>query len=132
METPLILSTLNDEFPARMTVEIMFCCLLVLVITANIWVFIRSKVYKNFNSSSILVCLTLLQILRLITYMQRLITGHNVNEDRKWNRMTTDLCNYLIALVSIILFAQWHQTYSVLVNPLRAIRTLESNWAFII
>jgi len=41
----------------------------------------------------------------------------------------TDLSNYLLSVVSIILLLQWQQTYSVLANPLRAIRTMEHNWA---
>lgn len=98
----------NEDFPARIPVEILLSCLLVLVITANICVFFKGKVYQNFNSSSILVCLTILQILRLITFMHRLIQNKNVIDDWVWNRVVTDLTNYFLGVVSVILFAQWY------------------------
>ena len=49
----------NEEFPGRVPTDITFSCLLILVIVANIFIVIKLKVYKNFNSFIILVCLTL-------------------------------------------------------------------------
>ena len=69
------IGTPSEEFPGRVPTEILLSCLLVLVITANVCVFFKSKVYKNFNSSSILVLLTILQIFRLITFLRRLLTS---------------------------------------------------------
>jgi len=43
--------------------------------------------------------------------MHRLIVNKNVKDDWVWNRVATDLSNYLLGVVSIILFAQWYQTY---------------------
>lgn len=46
-----------------------------------------------------------------------------------WYRSMTDVTNFLLGIISIILLIQWQQTYSVLANPMHAIRTMENNWA---
>jgi len=51
--------------------------------------------------------LTILQILRLITLMRRLVTTRYATDDRVWNRVVADLTNYLLGVVSIILLIQW-------------------------
>lgn len=46
-----------------------------------------------------------------------------------WYRISQDLCNFFRSIMELILLVQWHQTYSVLSNPLAAMKTLERNWA---
>ena len=119
----------NSEAAGNVPIEITLCVLLVLLIAANIVVFVKSKVYSNFNSASILACLTLLQVLRLINFMHRLVKPAYVLDAWVWYRSITDLTNYLLGVISIVLLVQWQQTYSVLSNPLQAITTMENNWA---
>ena len=103
--------------------------LLVLVITANFVVILKLKVYQNFNSMCIMLCLTVILMLRLVTYLLRVIMDKYSHEQWVWYRISTDIVNYLLGTVAIVLLMQWHQTYTVLSNPLRALKTMEKNWA---
>ena len=98
----------NAAFPARVPTDIVFITLLVLLITANISVVIKCKVYKNFNSMCIMVFLTVLQFLRLITYFRRVVKNEYSLDMWVWYRATTDLCNYLLSVVALVLLVQWH------------------------
>ena len=62
----------------------------------------------------IMVFLTVLQFLRLITYFRRVIKNEYSLDMWVWYRATTDLCNYLLSVVALVLLVQWHQTYSAL------------------
>ncbi len=73
----------------------------------------------------------LLQLLKLSTYLLRLITDSYSVQYWVFYRIESDVSNYLIGLISIILLAQWYQSYQVLADPLHAINRLEKNWAFV-
>ena len=60
---------------------------------------------------SIMVCLTVIQLLRLMTYILRVVTDKYTTTQWVWYRITTDLANYLLGIVALVLLAQWHQTY---------------------
>ena len=72
-----------------------------------------------------------LQIFRLCTYIFRLVTNSYACEYWAFYRCEADIVNYLIGLISIVLLAQWFQSYTVLADPLHAINRLEKNWAFV-
>ena len=121
--------TPNDTFKGRVAVELTLSAILILIISSNIVIVIKLKVYKNFTSMSIMVCLTVVQVLRLLTYILRVTTDKYSHEQWLWYRITTDFANYLLGIVALVLLAQWHQTYDVLSNPRRAVQTMEKNWA---
>ena len=98
----------NAAFPGRVPTDIVFIALLILLITANISVVFKCKVYTNFNSMCIMVFLTVLQFLRLITYFRRVIVNEYSLDMWVWYRATTDLCNYLLSVVALVLLVQWH------------------------
>ena len=98
----------NEEFPGRVATELTLSALLILVITANIVIILKLKVYKNFTSMSIMVCLTVIQLLRLLTYLLRVLTNEYSQRQWVWYRITTDLANYLLGIVAIVLLVQWH------------------------
>ena len=127
-------SSSNNEKPSdvirgRVALDTMFTILVFLVITANVYFVLKLKVYKNFNSMSIMISITIIQLLRLCTYIIRLVTDKFSEDMWAWYRITTDISNYLLGVVAIVLLVQWQQTYQVLHNPLRAIQTMEKNWA---
>ena len=68
---------------------------------------------------------------RLVTYIERLVLNDYSVKQWVQYRIESDVTNYLIGIISIILLAQWYQTYQVLNDPLHAINRLEKNWAFI-
>ena len=76
---------------------------------------------------SIMVCLTIILLDRLVTYLIRVIHNEYDDEIWVWYRISTDIVGYLIGIIAIVLLMQWHQTYKVLSNPLLALRTFEKN-----
>ena len=74
------IATPNDYYAWRVPIEIALSALLVLVITANIFVVLKCKVYKNYNSLTIMFCLTVIHFIRLITFLKR-ITEDKYSKD---------------------------------------------------
>ena len=78
----------------------------------------------------IIICaVTLLQTIRMVTYMWRIIDDSWSIHNEIVYRIDTDWTNYLLGIVALVLVVQWHQTYSVLKNPQLAVETFEKNWA---
>lgn len=98
----------NEQFGGRVPAEITLSCLLVLLITANICVMVKCRVHKNLNSFVIMTCLTVLQCIRMITFIWRLTKDEYSVQTWVWYRVVTDWCNYLLGLIAIVLFVQWH------------------------
>ena len=65
----------NEELPGRIPTEITLIVLLGLLITANITVIFKCKVHKNLNSLIILCAMTIIQLIRIVTYIWRLINN---------------------------------------------------------
>ena len=122
----------SDHFPGRVPTDIAFSAVLVLVITANVAVIFKCQIYRIFNSMVIMTFLTLLQTIRLITFLVRIFQDKYSEEQWVWYRVQTDLCSYLLSIVNIILLMQWYQTYQVLADPLEAAKTIEKNWTKIV
>ena len=63
----------NEEFPARRPTELIFTALFVMMITADIAVFITCKIYKNLSSMFLLGATIMLILFRLADYAFRLL-----------------------------------------------------------
>jgi len=122
----------DSDFPGRVPTEITFICLLLLMIGANLYVIVKCKVYQHFNKMVIMFCVTLLQLVRLVMYLWRATTDKYSISGWVWYRLVTDSTNFLLGIVALVLFIQWHQTYQVLCNPLNALLTMEKNWAQVV
>eukprot|EP00353_Schmidingerella_taraikaensis_P001507 CAMPEP_0185599726 /NCGR_PEP_ID=MMETSP0434-20130131/82897_1 /TAXON_ID=626734 ORGANISM="Favella taraikaensis, Strain Fe Narragansett Bay" /NCGR_SAMPLE_ID=MMETSP0434 /ASSEMBLY_ACC=CAM_ASM_000379 /LENGTH=180 /DNA_ID=CAMNT_0028229227 /DNA_START=84 /DNA_END=626 /DNA_ORIENTATION=- len=77
----------------------------------------------------IMIAMTLIQFIRLLMFIWRLIANQWSSEGWVWYRISTDFTNYLLGVIALVLIIQWHQTYRVLNNPIDALQTFEKNWA---
>lgn len=119
----------NEEFPARVPLDITFSAILLVLLTINVYIVVKLKVHENCNSLAIMACLSVIEAMRICIFIWRILENKYSQEEWFWYRATTDLANYLLGIIAIILLAQWHQTFCVLSNPTRAIKTLYNNWA---
>ena len=97
------IGTPNEYFGWRVPIEITLSALLVLVITANIFVVLKCKVYKNYNSLTIMFCLTIMHFIRLSTFLKRIVGDKYSKDQWVWYRITSDLANYLLQIISLVL-----------------------------
>mmetsp|Transcript_15865 Transcript_15865/g.19983 ORF Transcript_15865/g.19983 Transcript_15865/m.19983 type:complete len:110 (+) Transcript_15865:182-511(+) len=77
----------------------------------------------------IMIAMTLIQFIRLLMFIWRLIANQWSSKVWAWYRISTDFTNYLLGVIALVLIVQWHQTYRVLNNPIDALQTFEKNWA---
>ena len=77
--------------------------MLFIFIAVNIAIVHKLKVYENFNSMSIMVCLTIILLDRLVTYLIRVIVNEYDDEEWVWYRISTDIVGYLIGIIAIVL-----------------------------
>lgn len=87
----------------------------------NITVTFRYKVYKNLNSMLIICAMTILQAIRMITYVWRIFKNEWAVYDWAYYRIVFDWTNFMLQMIALVLIVQWHQTYRVLNNPIKAI-----------
>ena len=99
------------------------------MITANVCVFVKCRVYENWTTIAILGSVTLILLFHLFTFIDRLVRNTYSEDQWVWYRIMEDFANYLIGIISIILLVQWYQTYSVLKNLNEAMERIEKSWA---
>lgn len=105
--------------------------LIVMMITADIAVFVACKVYKNLSSCFLLSATIALILFRLIGYSFRLLVPRFSVNYPYWQRIEVDMPGYVFGIISIVLLFQWVQTYQVLTDPVRAMdNTMASNSSF--
>ena len=65
----------NEEFPARVPIDITYSAVLLILITVNIYTVLKLKIYGNFNSLMIMFCLTAIEIIRMLTFIWRVVNN---------------------------------------------------------
>ena len=116
-----------EIFEHKMQIELVFSALILMMVTADIAVFIVCRVYRNFSSTFLLGSTIILMLFRLLGYAFRLFSKNFTI----WERTEVDLPGYIFGIISIVLLFQWVQTYKVLSDPVRAMNnTMSSNTSF--
>ena len=93
----------NEKFPGRVPSELCLSAILAILVAINIIVIVKLQVYKQMNSMTIMVALTLLQVIRMITYIWRVVENDWSVNTWVWYRVTTDWTNFLLGVISLVL-----------------------------
>ena len=119
----------EDDFPAKRSTELIFTALIVMMITADVAVFVACKVHKNLSSTFLLGATIVLIVFRLVDYTFRLANPRFSTQYPYWNRVEVDMPSYVFGIISIVLLFQWVQTYQVLKDPVRAMNTTMQSYS---
>ena len=104
------------------TVEYIIIILSISAMAVNIFVFFKLKVYRICSSAVIMVVMTLILLVRGLSSILKLADAvTDVREYLKHIRIFHDISTYFWGIVVVILFFQWHQTYSLLADPKKAL-----------
>ena len=97
----------NMEFPARLPLDITFSAVLFIFVIVNIYTIVKLRVFENNNSLAIMVCLSVIEIIRILLLIWRVVENEYVKDIGSWfwYRVTTDITNYLLSIISLILLA---------------------------
>ena len=58
-----------------MPLDITYSAVLLILITVNIYTVLKLKIYGNFNSLMIMFCLTAIEIIRMLTFIWRVVNN---------------------------------------------------------
>ena len=97
--------------------------------TANVVTIFKCQVHTNNHSLTIMSCLTIVLLIRLVSFLFSIFKDEYSIDHWVWYRLTQDICNFLLCIMQLILLVQWHQTYQVMANPRSALNILRRNWA---
>ena len=83
--------------------------MLFIFVIVNIFTIIKLKVFENYNSLAIMVCLSAIEAIRILLLIWRVVENEYVKDMGSWfwYRVTTDLSNFLLSIIALILLAQW-------------------------
>jgi hypothetical protein len=107
--------------------EIAYLFLYTCLMISNLIIILKCRVYKNWSSLFILGALTLVCFVRIGSLLFQSLYESDYRHDEIMGRLTHDIPFFLFDCVTISLLLQWVQTYQVLIDPQRAIKSIVNN-----
>ena len=113
-------------------IEVTIIILSFIAILINIAVFFSLKMYRVCSSAMLITLMTIILAMRVATEALKIVDDESniVGDFLLHLRVTHDISTYFFAIVLVILFFQWGQTYRLLVSPLDAANILLSRRFF--
>ena len=116
------------DYPFLIYILIGFAFIVIFMIVTNMVVTFKCEIYDNCSSGFLMIIMELLLFTSLMDLCYQIFDQRQDYEFQL--RIAKDIPTYLFSVIAVVLLFQWAQTYSVLLNPTEAYKTLQNNTQF--